>query len=193
MSIEIEAKLKVDSHDDVRTKLAAAGAALIGRVLEENHIFDSADRTLLAADRGLRVRICRNDAGQTVSTTMTYKGPRESSRFKTRPELQFGVDDPSAALEFLRALGFVEAFSFEKRRESWKMGDCRIELDDLPYLGRYVEIEGPSEPTVAAAQNAIGLGHLPHEPHSYIAMLVDYCRGRGLPATAITFAAAQSL
>ena len=190
MPIEIEAKLKVDSHEAVRSTLAAAGAECVGRALEENHIFDSADRTLLAADRGLRVRVCRDDAGQIVSTTVTYKGPRTDSRFKTRPEIQFHADDDRAAVDFLRAIGFAEALCFEKRRESWQLRDCRIELDELPHLGLYVEIEGPSESAVAAVQNAIGLGHLPHEPRSYIALLVEYCRERGLPATAITFGAA---
>ena len=144
---------------------------------------------MLKRDCGLRVRICRDDAGQIVPTTMTYKGPRSDSRFKTRPEVQFHVDDSRSALDFLAALGFVEAVAFEKRRESWQLGDCSIELDELPHLGLYVEIEGPSESAIATAQEAIGLAHLPHEPRSYVAMLVNYCRDRDMPATAITFAA----
>jgi adenylate cyclase, class 2 len=190
MSVEIEAKLKVDSHESVRGALAAAGATRIGRVLEENHIFDDPGRTMLKADCGLRVRVCRDDAGRVVSVTMTYKGPRADARFKSRPEIQFHVDDKQAALDFLAALGFVEAVRFEKRRESWQLGDCRIELDELPHLGLYVEVEGPSESAVAAAQQTVGLGLLPHEPCSYVAMLVEHCRKHGLPATAITFPAA---
>lgn len=187
MTVEIEAKLKVDSHDAVRTRLSARGATRIDRVLEKNHIFDSADRAMLKADCGLRVRLCFSDTGQPVSTTMTYKGAQADGRFKSRPEIQFHVDDSCAALDFLAAIGFVEAVTFEKRRESWHLGDCRIELDELPHLGSYVEIEGPDESAVASAQQALGLGHLPHEPRSYIAMLVHYCRQHNRAATSITF------
>ncbi len=188
MPIEIEAKLKVDSHDDIRARLAAGVATCLGRVLEENHIFDSADRSMLASDRGLRVRICRDEAGQIVGTTVTYKGPRSDRRYKTRPEIEFHADDGQAAIEFLVALGFVEAVTFEKRRESWQLGDCRVELDELPHLGLYVEIEGPSESAVAAAQQTIGLGNLPHEPRSYVAMLVEHRRTHDLRTANITFA-----
>ncbi len=188
MPTEIEVKIKVSAHDEVRTGLSVAGATCLGRVLEENHIFDSADRSMLASDRGLRVRICRDEVGLIVRTTVTYKGPRSDSRYKTRPEIEFHADDGQAAIEFLVALGFVEAVTFEKRRESWRLGDCRVELDDLPHLGLYVEIEGPSESAVAAAQQTIGLGNLPHEPRSYIAMLVEYLQTHGLRAAHITFA-----
>jgi adenylate cyclase class 2 len=193
MPVEIEAKLKVDSHAAVRARLAAAGGQCVGRVLEENHIFDNPDRTMLAADCGLRVRVCRDHAGQVVSTTVTYKGPPCDGRYKSRPEIQFHADDGPAAIAFLNALGFVEAVCFEKRRESWKLDDCRVELDEVPHLGPFVEIEGPSEAAVAAAQQTISLEHLPHEPGSYIALLVEHCRRHHLPTTAITFESTGSL
>ena len=118
---------------------------------------------------------------------MTYKGPISDSRLKSRPEIQFRVDDGTSALAFLVALGFVEAVVFEKRRETWQLGDCHIELDELPHLGTYVEIEGPSESAIAAAQRAIGLDHIPHEPRSYIALLLDHCRRHNLPPDPLRF------
>jgi len=193
MPTEIEAKLRVDSHEAVRARLAAADGKCVGRVLEENHIFDNPDRTMLAADCGLRVRICHDDTGRVVSTTVTYKGPRNDGRYKSRPEIQFHADDGPAAIAFLNALGFVEAVCFEKRRESWQLNDCRVELDEVPYLGLFVEIEGPSEAAVAAAQQTIGLEHLPHEPSSYIALLVEHCRRHHRPPTTITFKSTGSL
>ena len=42
MPLEIEAKLKVDSHAAVQAKLRAVGAERLGQVLETNHIFDNA-------------------------------------------------------------------------------------------------------------------------------------------------------
>ena len=187
MPLEIEAKLKVDSHESVRDKLRAAGASRLGRVLETNRIFDNADRSLLAGDRGLRVRTTQTQTHRNAGATLTYKGPRQASAFKSRQEIQIQVDDPMEAQHLLEALGFVEAVRFEKRRESWQLGPCRIELDEVPHLGTYIEIEGPDEASVSRVQNDLGLGDLPHVRKSYIALLANHCRQHNLPLLAVTF------
>ena len=187
MPLEIEAKLKVDAHEAVRDKLRAVGAKHLGQVLETNRIFDNTDRTFLAGDRGLRIRTTQTDAQRNPGAILTYKGPRQASAFKSRQEIQIHVDDAAAAQSLLEALGFIEAVRFEKRRESWQLGPCRIELDELPYLGKYVEIEGPDETSVSRTQNDLGLGALTHVRESYIALLADHCRRHNLPLLAITF------
>jgi len=187
MSIEIEAKLKVASHDAVRAKLAALGAECVGRVLETNYIFDSADRKLLAADAGLRVRTYHTEDGRCRPATLTFKGPRQDTALKSREQRQTSVSDAEAAIGILAALGFVEAVRFEKRRETWRYGSCKVELDELPYLGCYVEIEGPDEQAIRQVQEALELGELNHEPESYIALLVGHCRHHGLPTVPIRF------
>ena len=37
---------------------------------------------------------------------------------------------------------------FEKQRQSWLLDDCRVELDRLPLLGTFVEVEGPCETAI---------------------------------------------
>ncbi|NLX13443.1 MAG: CYTH domain-containing protein [Phycisphaerales bacterium] len=76
MGLEVEAKLKVDTHHSLRERLIALGALCASRVLETNHIFDNADRSLLAGDRGLRVREYRTVVGQASSSTLTQSGLR---------------------------------------------------------------------------------------------------------------------
>jgi adenylate cyclase class 2 len=44
----------------------------------------------------------------------------------------------------------------ESRRETWKLGDAEIVLDEWPWLDPYVEIEGPSESTVKDAAATLG-------------------------------------
>lgn len=185
MSLEIEAKLKVDSHEPVRNRLAAMGAAYVGRVLESNHIFDTADGQLLAGDRGLRVRTCQVEDGPAIKATFTYKGPREDMALKSRPQLETVVEDGETVVRILTALGFREMVHFQKRRETWRLGECAVELDTLPYLGCYVEIEGPHERDVRDVQEQLALGHVAHEPESYIALLADHCRRNNLPTVPI--------
>jgi predicted adenylyl cyclase CyaB len=192
MAVEVEAKLKVDSHEAVRARLIDARAQCLGRVLETNQMFDSADRTLLANDSGLRVRVCGVQEGEAPPATMAYKGPKQPSPLKQREEIEITLDDPAAGRRLLERLGFVEVLCFEKRRESWRLDDCHVELDELPHLGRYVEIEGPDEQAVRRTQEALGLaGHtLIHD--TYIALLVEHCQQNGLPAEQITFEQSQS-
>ena len=187
MPLEVEAKFKVDSHDAVRERLTALGADPLGRVLETNHIFDDAGRTLLAGGRGLRIRTCRADRGDDPPATMTYKGPRQPGPLKTREEIEITLDDPAAGRVLLERLGFIEAVRFEKRRESWRLEGGQVELDELPYLGRYIEIEAPDEPAVRRIQKLIGLAGRETIRASYIALLVNHCRQHHLPADRIAF------
>jgi len=187
MPLEIEAKLKADSHAAVKDRLRALNATRLDAVLETNHIFDNTERTLLAGDCGLRIRTTQTETQQDPGATLTYKGPCQDSTFKSRQEIQVHVDDAANAQRMLEALGFIEVVCFEKKRESWRLDACQIELDELPYLGLYVEIEGPDEASVAHAQNALGLGGLSHITESYIALLVDHCNRQGFPLLRITF------
>lgn len=185
--LEIEAKFRVASHDTVRRRLADLGAVRVGAVLERNHIFDTADRSLLVADRGLRVREIQTLDGAVRPAMLTYKGERLGGELKTRREIETTIGDAAAACEMLTALGFVEAVCFEKRRESWQLGACHVELDEVPHLGCFVEIEGPHEEAIHEAQRKLGLSDVPSIRTTYIAMLVDHCRARGLPAESIVF------
>jgi len=187
MPVEVEAKIKVDSHDAVRARLAALRAMRICRVLETNHIFDSPDRTLLSGGRGLRIRTCRAEDGNNPPSTLTYKGPRIQGPLKTREEIEVSIDDGEAGRQLVEALGYIEVLCFEKRRETWRVGDCTIELDEVPHLGRFVEIEGPDEAAVLQAKKALGFGDCETIRRSYISLLIEYCKQAGKPADRIVF------
>jgi adenylate cyclase class 2 len=187
MATETEAKLKVASHRVIRARLEHLGARCAGAVLETNHIFDSASRSMLAADEGLRVR--RMDAidGPDRTATLTYKGARASAAPKVRQEIELTIGDADAARSLLKALGFVEVFTFQKRRETWLLEHCHVELDELPYLGDYVEVEGPGTAEVHRALGQLGLADEPIVTASYVALLIDYCRTHNLPTDRLAF------
>ncbi len=183
MPREIEAKLRVDSHDPVRERLRAAGAELIARVLETNRIFDRPDATLSRKGCGLRIRTAAPE-GPTPNTkvdpivhpaTLTFKGAVGTGPFKSREELEVQVSHAETAVRILESLEFVQILSYQKRRESWRLRDCRVELDEPPHIGLFVEIEGPSETAIRVVQADLGLKDAPHVRPSYVRMLAEYC------------------
>lgn len=152
MAQEIETKYRLDDPAVFRERLAACGAQPVARVFESNRLFDTADRKLRATDCGLRLRTSRSlDDDQHVSATLTYKGPRAAGEMKAREEVETVVTDPSGAATILQRLGFGEVVFYEKRRETWRLDECEVCLDELPRLGWFVEIEGPSVEAVEGA------------------------------------------
>ena len=173
MSTEIEAKIKLEDFAAFRAKLESVGAKRVGMELETNNFFDAADARLRKEDRGLRIRVAVDEAGKS-HTTVTMKGPLQKGPFKTREELEFTANDPDAVRAIFENLGYRLTLAFEKRRETWSFGDCSVELDELPYLGKFVEIEGRTEAAVAAARNALGLADQTTISSGYISLLSRY-------------------
>ena len=187
MPSEIEAKMKIDAFEELRARLIERGAYRLGMVLETNTFFDTPERSLIASDKGLRLR--RNHHLETGRDqfVITVKGPQQAGAFKNRQEAEAEVGDGQGASAVLAALGFEPTLSFEKRRESWRLGDCKVELDELPILGRFVEIEGPDENAVASAREKLGLSNLPPIKTGYVTMLARHLKETNDTRRSVTF------
>ena len=179
MAVEIEAKMTVESFDPARARLREVGAAGPVEHFEVNTFFDTEDRSLLAADEGLRLRRDRLVATGTERHIITYKGPRQMGPLKSREELEVEVSDPASATTLLERLGYLRTLSFEKRRESWELDGCKVELDELPHLGKFVEVEGPNEASVMRVRERLGLASRPIVKSGYIALLMSHLQERG--------------
>lgn len=189
MPVEIEAKIKVDDLAPTGAKLREAGATFVADQFEINVIFDAEDRSLLAADKGLRVRQARDVATQVETCTVTFKGPRKHSAMKSREETEMRVESFPAAVELLRQLNFHPILSFEKRRQSWTLGGCKVELDELPHLGCFVEIEGHSEKAIQKVQDQLGLGQRPIVKTAYVGLMMTHLQDHGTSDRSVRFAA----
>lgn len=170
MPIELECKVRVPSLVPIRGRLQSAGASWVGRVLETNRLFDRRDDSLREAGCGLRVRSVEVLDGRGPAATLTYKGPRTPSLFKRREEIEVDIGDTEAMTEVLHALGYAEKIIFEKRRESWLLDPCHVELDELPKLGTFVEVEGPDERAIQDVLSSTGLAEAEHVSEGYAAM-----------------------
>jgi predicted adenylyl cyclase CyaB len=173
MGQEIEAKMKVDDHGAIRRRIKSHGGKRAAIELETNIFFDAPDSSLRKAGKGLRIRIAKNEKGQT-RCTVTFKGPLKKTRLKTREEIEFTAGDPAAAEHLLENLGYKRTLAFQKRRETWKLAGCEVELDTLPHLGQFVEIEGPSYSKVIAVRKKLGLSDANLISTAYISLLAKY-------------------
>lgn len=171
MSREIEVKYRLEDLETLRRRLAECNARRRAYVLESNRVFDTAERKLRAADCGLRLRSCRSlEGGQQVSATLTYKGPRSPGKTKVREEVETVVADRGAMATILQRLGFNEVIVYEKRRETWRLDDCKVCLDELPKLGWFIEIEGPSSNAVEAVRKRLKLPSTTPLRETYVEM-----------------------
>jgi adenylate cyclase class 2 len=165
MSVEIEAKVRVDDLAAVRRRLEAVGAKRIKKVHEHNMYLRLND-----PDCGLRVRHEVDEAGQ-PRDRVTFKGPRQAGPFKQREEIEFDVSDAAAAAALFDKLGHSQALAFEKDRETFEFDGCEIVLDEITRLGTFVEVEGPDNAAVQKVLDRLDLGSHEVLHNGYASML----------------------
>ena len=185
MIVEIEAKIRLTEPQSLHDKLKELDATLDRQVRETNTYFDLADGELKSSDQGLRIRVEQDRASGKTHTVITHKGPRAHGKFKSRSETELGVQDARGAAQLLAVLGYQSVLTFEKDRTRYLIDGCRVEIDTLPHLGTFVEIEGDSEEAVEAVRHKVGLGDQPLIRASYIAMLTTYLQENHISQTVI--------
>lgn len=185
--MEIEAKVKVDSFREVRRLLADAGATRLGRHWEKNVFFDRPSRELKDRGHRLRLRMKVDLEGEDHEPILTFKGRRLAGPLKRREEIEVTVADSSDMIRLLEAMGYHRIFLYEKRRERWSLNGCRIELDDLPLLGSFVEAEGDDEVTVLDTLRLLALDRRKKIRKGYASLLRKHLRKHGRDTSQATF------
>jgi predicted adenylyl cyclase CyaB len=185
--LEIEAKIKVDSLDPIRRKLIELSAEKLETAKQTNIFFDRPDGSLRKADSGLRVRLEQFAESAEPKATITHKGPRLDTPLQPRESFDLVVTPAGDAVPFILALGFERTLTYEKSRESWFLDSCRVELDTLPHLGTFVEVEGPSEEAVEAVRRKLGLERVALVRESYVAMMARYVDEHEVPDRIVVF------
>lgn len=186
MAIEIEAKMRLTDRPAIEAQLVHAGAQFVADLLEVNTFFDTHQHTLKSADRGLRLRVELDTQTGDRCVIITHKGPRAHGKLKSRSETELTVSDEQAATALLGAIGFYPVLSFEKRRTRYKLDGCLVELDRLPYVGDFIEIEGPTDEAVMAVRDKLGLAAQPLVRASYIAMLTNFLSENNIRTTHVS-------
>ena len=158
--IEIEKKFHLTKRqrDAVLRRLPEIGATLQREEFEENTVYGG---------EPLDIDVCmlrlRRVGGK---ATLTYKKRLpSSSSIKQQREEETVVADPDAMDAILAALGFTPALVYEKRRQTWLLGNTEIVIDVLPF-GLFMEIEGRIS-QIKAVERKLGLKGLRAESATY--------------------------
>jgi adenylate cyclase class 2 len=76
---------------------------------------------------------------------LTLKIKKEDRHFEVRDEFEVEVGDFSMALKILELAGFKIFREREKRREEYRIGTIKVEIDEYPKMRPYMEIEASSK------------------------------------------------
>ncbi len=190
MSEEIEAKVRIADPEAFRRRMVEQSESGGETVFEDNRLFDDPAGTLRRRGAALRVREERLVAGgEPLRATLTYKGPRAESELKRREEIEIEVQAAGPLALVFEAMGLRETFRYQKRRSVWRIGECEVALDELPHLGWFVEIEGPTERAVRAAIEALDLADAELLSADYIHLLTERLKSLGLDPSRAVFEA----
>jgi len=188
MPEEIEAKVRIADPEAFRRLMAARGLTAGPTVFEVNRLFDDAASSLRRAGSALRVREERDPAdGRALRTLLTFKGPRRPGPLKRRDEFELSVEAAEPMVAVLEHLGLRVSFQYEKRRTAWRAGDCEVALDEVPHLGWFAEVEGPTADAVHACVAELGLADLPLISESYVVLLYRCLEAMGKDPTRAAF------
>ncbi len=148
MKNEIEAKFVNINIDDIRSRLTELGAILIQPMRDMQRVtIDTPE--LKKKDAFVRIR---NEGDK---TTITYKQFNSLSIDGVK-EVEITVDDFDTAVTLFKEAGLAYGSLQESRRETWKLDEVEIVIDEWPWLNPYIEIEAPSEDLVILTSEKLG-------------------------------------
>ncbi len=134
--LEVEVRAKVDSFRSIRERLNDM-ARFMGSTHQADTIFghpNFLDSESKVIEGGVISRI-RESGDRKV---LEFK---EISRERGGLELKHEITDPVKIKEFLEKLGFKEAFTINKVRETYLYRDFLVCLDTVEELGKFIEVE----------------------------------------------------
>jgi len=179
---ETEIKLRTAGPSSARKLLTRAGFRVSRhRVFEVNTLFDTAVLTLRGEQKLLRVR----EAGGVV--TITYKGPPEVARHKSREELEAEAADAAAITRVFDRLGFRPVFRYEKYRTEYRRPRSSgvATVDETP-IGTFLELEG-SPAWIDRTARSLSFRESDYITLSYGRLYLHWCEEQGIEPANMVF------
>lgn len=182
MSYEVELKFRLDSFQSVENVLRELDAVEQSMVSHVDRYFNHPSRDFRTTDEAFRIRSVGD------ANFLTYKGAVIGNVAKTRHEIEVGFDAGAEStdqfLDIVRHLGFRFVREVRKTRRSfhldWNERKYELAFDELPELGRFIEIELlADDDDREAAETAVWnladlLGLSKTESRSYLDLLLAF-------------------
>jgi len=173
LNTETEVKVKIGDAESFCRQLEAHNPTVVsGRHFEDNHLLDFPDGRLRSGQCLVRVRYASG------CSLLTFKGPPKAEGiFKTREELETGLQDGGVAARIFERLGLRLWFRYQKYRREFQIDEVHVAVDETP-VGNYVEFEG-SEEGIHALARKMGIDASQFLKSSYYSLYLEHCRERG--------------
>jgi adenylate cyclase class 2 len=181
--VETEVKIRVGDRASILDRLHSAGLQIsVARQFESNTLYDTQDRALRRTGMLLRIRQVGGEC------KLTWKGPGEPGRHKSRPELETGAESCETLHSIFVKLGFAPSFRYEKYRTEFAGADESgvVTFDETP-IGDFLEIEGPSE-WIDGMAARLGFAESNYILDSYAKLYKADCERRGVQPEDMVFA-----
>jgi predicted adenylyl cyclase CyaB len=152
-----EAELKC-VVDDLAQRCAAAERAGATRVFTgrlQDRRYDTPDRSLVAHDHVLRVRVYESDSE--TRAEVNFKGPTTLEvGYKIREEIGTELSDAGAFVSILDRLGYEVTSTIDRDIVQYELDGAMIRFETYPRMDVLVEVEGTPD-QIEHAIAAIGL------------------------------------
>jgi adenylate cyclase class 2 len=179
--VETEIKLRVTDVEGISRLLDSLGYKVKKpRIFEANAVYDR-NGEVRAAGSLLRLRLAGDRA------VLTFKGPGNAGRHKSRPETEIVVSDFDSCASILMQLGYTVSFRYEKyRTEHGAEGEPGVITVDETPIGAFLELEGPSD-WIDATAARLGYTESDYVTASYAGLYLSFCREKGIEPSHMTF------
>ena len=180
--VETEIKIRVGDVEEIEARWRARGfEESSSRSFEANAVWDTPERMLRASGEIVRIRDTHG------THVLTYKGKAETSKYKSREELECEMSDTLALARIFERLGLKPMFRYEKYRTEYQRdgGEGVVTVDETP-IGNFIELEG-SPSWIDATAHELGFSEADFSTRSYGALYLEYCEHHGLPAQNMVF------
>ncbi len=147
---EIEVKILEIDVTAVRQKISDLGAK---KILDDELsyvILDDKKHSLFKEKKLLRVRKSKSEAH------LCFKNKAKKGKLREAEETEVKVDNYEDTIKIFKKLGFVTRHKGKKHRESYKLGKVKYELDTMPGIPTYLEIESDNEKDLIKGVERIG-------------------------------------
>ena len=196
-SAEIELKFPLSDPAAFQSRLPGLGFHLeTPRTFEQNTLFDTPSRDLLARREILRIRQYGTLCSVTHKRRPAPQNPTDDLRYKIRIETETAIAEGPALAAIFEQLGYVPSFVYEKYRTVWSRHiesanrlepapQAHLVIDETP-IGAWAELEGPID-WIDRTLAELGIDRATCLTDSYGKLFLDWKQRTGSPAENLTF------
>ena len=181
---ELEIKIALDSEQHLQSIyqicLQTFGKPT-SHLKQLDEYYDTPDRQLKQQDLVVRIRSLGD------KQMIALKSPRThlASGMTNRIELEFTSNDGENVQQQLTKQGLTAFDASEKERWTFVYEECEIVLDKLPFIGAFIEIEGPSEEAIQEMMKLLDLSTRKPIRKNYGELMIEKFEELKLPTDTI--------